>query len=506
MKNYQVSIAIEEEKRLIRAVTASLNELKERENSTTTTIRSYRARYRYWRKNTDLENMQTDCFFVRRAVLDYNIMLKALFDYGKVDENTNLSPILKCLDSLQSALGNLVKYEPYIAYEELLEQRKNIEKAKTLLIRYQWQKEARERLIEENKRIDEYNEKLRQDYNEDRNTRQKILKSKMDEYENDMNKYKKRLKLLQDVQDTVNYFNNNVAKVEMLQVSSDLKVGVIEDNIQILTKDLINKLLSSNYQFDDLFVNNTVFEYADINWDAVWEQYYEGNLRNVQQTLKDGIKRTANRWLRDIETQLLDKVRTLPSVAPIKPHNRVLSKPSYLQKNDVPSIRLLELPLWHPIAEKTKNESSVALEKLVQTLDEYSSGSYENTKDNAEEINRMADVIGENCPKIYFQDTSFKNSKLVRLLNDLENNFAEFGSQRNSAKGRTVIENFKSSVEELKNVRNYSELKVASENFNLTSTAIIAWLLSNWWQNGGKPAGDAHLWKGKYARKLKRPK
>ena len=51
LKNYQVTAAIEEEKNLIKAITAEINNLMAKKNSSTATVRSYRGRYRYWRNN-----------------------------------------------------------------------------------------------------------------------------------------------------------------------------------------------------------------------------------------------------------------------------------------------------------------------------------------------------------------------------------------------------------------------------------------------------------------------
>ena len=79
-----------------------------------------------------------------------------------------------------------------------------------------------------------------------------------------------------------------------------------------------------------------------------------------------------------------------------------------------------------------------------------------------------------------------------------------FGGQRNSGHGEGIVADFKDSVNQLENASDYQTLKELSSKFDVTSTSLMVWLNSNWWQNGGTPTGNAHAWHGGNAIKLKR--
>ncbi len=97
MRNYQVTAAIEEEKNLIKAITAEINHLMAMKNGITSTVRSYRARYRYWRNNI-MQDKAMDSNLVR-LIKEYNTNLASLNQIKEIDQDTDIpsSHLFRCL-------------------------------------------------------------------------------------------------------------------------------------------------------------------------------------------------------------------------------------------------------------------------------------------------------------------------------------------------------------------------------------------------------------------------
>lgn len=482
MKNYQVTAAIEEEKRLIKDITAEISRLMTLKNSKSSTVRSYRARYRYWRNNVATKrvvNSKLDNLIKR-----YNADLAAIGRFNKAIQKTDIAPLLASLDGLEQDLNSIKQFEIDPVNDQVTHVQANIDEIRAMISDFQ-----------RSNSISLYEDELVQAKAE--------YQQKMAEYEKRLEDYQNRAKEVMSVQEAVDYFNASIAHgIRILSLTSPTTLRINSDAIIDLATTLLNQYEYSEETLESEYASDSIFQYADLNWDGLQELYSDGNQATLKHELERGIEKTTNRWKRDIETEQVALIEELEASKPKKPQIKEVEKP----RHQAFSIPTSLLKVGEPIENTTEMvQIAVSAEFLVE-MDTYLTGPYKTTEEHTDEINALAERIGNGCPKLMFEDDRFSNTKLSRLLNDLEDNFSSFGSQRNSAKGRNAIASLKDSVEQLRQAKSYESLEDAGEQFSRSSNLMIMWLTSNWWQNGGKPEGDAHPWKGKYARRLTKPR
>lgn len=495
MRNYQVTAAIEEEKSLIKAITAEINRLMAMKNSTTSTVRSYRARYRYW-KNNVAQNKVLDPALVR-LVEQYNDALSALSQFKEIDQNANIPPLLTSLDDLEQTVNGLKQYQLDAISDRLTNVQVNIDKAREAV--NQWQQ------AESNAVIDRRNHELRNAYEDEVAQAKAEYRRQMLEYEQQLEDHQKRTREVVSIQEAADYFNDSIAHgMPILSLVTNTTLRTNTEAINALATTLLEQYRYSDETLGSDYSDDSIFQFAGVNWDGLQELYSDGNLATVKQELERGIAKTTERWKQDIETTQMAKVQELEVSKPKKPQMRVIDQPSYLSSEEYAPISLPSF--GQPIENAARLAQKAISDDLLAEMDNYLTGPYKATEEHVDEINSLAERMGNDCPKLVFEDSRFNNVKLLHLLDDLESNFASFGSQRNSIKGQNAIEKLKNSVASLGSARNYADLEDASEQFSRSSNLMIMWLTSNWWQNGGKPEGDVHPWKGKYARRLKKPR
>ncbi|MCC4369901.1 hypothetical protein LMB49_00490 [Limosilactobacillus reuteri] len=495
MKNYQVTAAIEEEKNLIKAITAEINSLMAKKNSSTATIRSYRARYQYWRNNIlSSRKLSLDLLHL---VKEYNDNLAALNRVKELNEETSIPSLSATLDNLEQCIERLKNFE-IVEDDQLTDVLYQIENVRQTVLKF--------KKAETNEEIIRYNETLRNAYEDEVAQSNAKYQQQLAEYEQRLVDYQKQAKKVMNIQESIDYFNNSVAHgSRVLGLVTDTKLRIDRNAISDLTTSLLTQYEYSNETLENAYGSDSIFQFADLNWDGLQELYSEGNSSIVKHEMELGIMRTTERWRNDIETIQVERVQKIESNKPTKPQRQVVEKPKYLpEKGD-------KLPVFMPtIGQPIENVAKIVkgsfIDELLSEMDTYLTGPYQETAEHRDKINEIAEKLGNGCPRIVFEDDSFSNDKLVRLLTNLEDNFSSFGSQRNSAKGREVIDGLKDSANQLKNARNYTDLEDASRSFSHESNLMIMWLTSNWWQNGGKPEGEVHPWKGKYARRLTKPR
>ncbi len=497
MRNYQVTAAIEEEKNLIKAITAEINHLMAMKNGITSTVRSYRARYRYWRNNI-MQDKAMDSNLVR-LIKEYNTNLASLNQIKEIDQDTDIPPLLTFLDALEQAVNELKQYQIDGINDQISNVQANINETRRIINKLQQSEDSID--------IKRHNQDLRNAY-EDEVAQAKVeYHRQMVEYEKQLEDYQKRAKEVVSIQEAADYFNDSIAHgtpIFSLVTRTTLRINI--GAISELATALLDQYWYSNETLENDYGDDGIFQFSGINWEGLQELYNDGNLATVKQKLERGITKTTERWKYDIETTQVAKVQELETSKPKEPQMREINKPSYLSEENRKSTSTSLPRLGQFIGNGTQFAQQVISGKLLSEMDSYLTGPYKITEEHVKEINDLAERMGNNCPRLVFEDNSFNNTKLLHLLDNLEDNFSSFGSQRNSSKGQDAIERLKNSVDGLEDAKNYTDLKDASEQFSLSSSLMIMWLTSNWWQNGGKPEGDAHPWKGKYARRLKKPR
>lgn len=496
MKNYQVTAAIEEEKNLIKAITAEINNLMAKKNSSTATVRSYRGRYRYWRNNVGpSEKLSPDLLHL---VKEYNANLAVLNRVKELNEETAIPPLLVSLDRLEQCVEQLKSFEMEALNDQLTGVQSKIDGIRQAVLSFQ-QSETNEDTIR-------HNEVLRRAYEDEVTQAKALYQQQMAEYEQQLEEYHKQAEEVMSIQEAVEYFNASIAHgSKILSLAADTKLRIDRNAISDLATTLLNQYEYSNETLENDYASDSIFQFAGLNWDGLQELYSEGNRPSVKHEMELGITRTAERWQNDIETIQLERVQELESKKPQEPQAPVVEESKYLPENR--DKRPISLPtVGQPVESMAKMAQNAVREDLLSEMNDYLTGPYKTTVEHVDKINAIAEKLGNECPKIVFEDNRFSNTKLVHLLDGLESNFGSFGSQRNSAKGRNAIEKLKDSTNQLRNAKNYTDLEDASEYFSRSSNLMIMWLTSNWWQNGGKPEGEAHPWKGKYARRLTKPR
>lgn len=139
---------------------------------------------------------------------------------------------------------------------------------------------------------------------------------------------------------------------------------------------------------------------------------------------------------------------------------------------------------------RNNGESTVIPENVVERLTELSKGAYQNTLDNADEINEYAEKYGTLA--LTTVDEKLDSQELDELLariTVLEAFVNSFNQKHNSAKGRTITSNLRSAVERLRQSSHnqYVSLKNALNSFEDASDGLKQWLSSSFYQFGGQP-------------------
>lgn len=489
MADYQVTAGIRAEEEAIKSVTTALNEMLKQKNAGTKAIRAWRLRVMAWKrritvinKNDYVDEDTANQFKI--LVESYNLLINRLS--GRRISKRNINSVERQLTGLTDAIGSMERMEQVATkYQGQLMTAKNAVE------------EIRELVATCNNSYRQYQEQQAkfEDY--------QIVKREYDEkystYEDQLAEYKKASEAyreyMSEYHSILRTVNNNDYGINVLEINRQSKILEMSSG----ASSAIAKMIMDRMERFPQYGNE--WAYADDLWDEIgtpsWpEDEDEINEITIATAISGALMKYAGRANFNDMPQVVRIVEGGKPTPPVAPEP--VKQPEEPEPVELPTINAnIEYePLVAP-------ENGVE-EQLVSELDEFASGSYNNTRGREQEINALAERIGHGCPEIERTTTEYDNGALLQALSEVRATWSMFGGQRNSGHGEGIVADFKDSVNQLENASDYQTLKELSSKFDVTSTSLMVWLNSNWWQNGGTPTGNAHAWHGGNAIKLKR--
>ncbi|MCR4913366.1 MAG: hypothetical protein K5983_06460 [Lactobacillus sp.] len=451
---YQVTDSINAEQEAVKHVTREIEKLKAKKNAEVTAIRSWRFKYQAWKNR-----------IIRGSSNDSNPLFLSIQRYNKL------------VDQLNSI--HLIKDSNVEDYTELLEQvGTSISKIR----------QVNENLVEKGPIVSDINQAYSVLDNYQNN--EKMYKDAQEKYQAYLTQYNEWEKAYDAWKELINQANKKIENMTEIVndnrwntslVTPDLErhtLSINNEGIEEVATEMARQIMSGN--------KNEVIEdrlWAVIGRPTITTRFV--GLETLTSSLTKELQDRLSSWIEDGQDHLNDEKKPVEPAPVYEPEKPAAEQTVIFQPIEISGLIGTQVD-----------------EKLVSEMDSYATGKYDNTRGKADEINNLAQKIGKDCPMIADADTKFDNSELLMAVSELRNASEKFGGQRNSSKGLTIINKFKESVEQLENVTNYNDLEYSSVRFSETSTQLFIWLASNWWQMGGTPTGNAHLWHGNGARKL----
>lgn len=540
--SYQVTQAIEAEQQAVKRATTEIEALKARKNASTTAIRSWRFKYRAWKMRVEIADKkkslsEDELTMLKRSINAYNRSIRTLSHTDTLIANEGvIRRYEQKLETLNHRIDNLrntkvadkVASELSDSAEKALVASSLTESFKRKMAQQQEQ-EARYEDYQQLKNKHDEQEAQYEDYQqaqhryEEQEARYEEYVAKMRVWEREYAEYQERQKSYSKANDWITdliadeeRINKNDYQVDLVEVSGDYTPQIIQEGVSELSAELMQTY--TNYPQSGLEAVLDINLWQVIgqpNWSGVENAIEDGDEMGAQRALSQAIYQQLDVWRSNNENaeyrEILmnadnqgEPVEPEPVPRPIRPER--VEKPAELEPVEQP--KLLEpvaVPSFTAEINYTPEANTNSVdEKLLAELDEYGQGSYDNTRNHFEEINALAENVGHKCPKIAIVETKFDNSALLSALSEVEASWSGFGSQRNSDTGVAIISRFKDSVNQLKDATDYNTLTSSATKFSESSTQLFVWLSSNWWQNGGRPGGEAHPWKPAGARVLKK--
>lgn len=553
-EGYQVTKSLAAEKAAIRRVTAEVQKLKARKNADTTAIRSWRFKYMAWKKRvviTDRKKSEDEVMIQTRTIRAYNREAEKVATWHSLtaDDQTLSKKSQKIgllrrhlahlrsfeisgiADTVASAEAKLDQYEQAIeemkqAKERHGEQEAAYEDSEKLQQKYKQDLAAYEDAEKVAQQVQGKNEDLQAQYQRDLKAYQqrveqyKEYQKAVDKFDDDMDTFlvaeDKREELVDKLQGVATRLNQNDYSIKIADVDEEkLELRPTSSGIDTVAGAIMTSY--KNYRsmgLDRFFELGLIATLGNPDLSTAVAEANGGDLDGAQREISRVLSVALEQYLADKnkEQELVQARQAGEPVEPREPehvdrpvepekpqlvaveHAKKPVKPEEVAKPK--KVEPIELPAFTEIIGYTPSlPESMVDEKLVEELDTYATGSYDHTRGHFEELNAIAEKIGAECPKIAIVDSSFSTSGLISSVSELEGAISSFGGQRNSATGAAIIRDFKSAESELKVASNFSDFESASARFDTLSTRLLAWISTSWWQEGGKPSGDAHPWK-----------
>lgn len=544
--DYQVTEAINAEREAVKRVTTEINALQAKRTADVAEIRRWRMSYRAWKNNVKIINRQAkkdeeNAQRITKKIEAYNDSISRIARVQNLGIDDNISRYQELLAEIQAELDALRNegieedaLAPLQRTQGLLDdgqiQATNLIRAKRRyeeqMDKYQDYLVVKQQHDEQKRKYDDYLV-LQKEYEREKSMfqdRKQVIHQnwlkKHHEWESWQQETKNVEKRLDALQQQLQLVNDNEYGVEVVEL--DYNTGALKIDSEVIPA--ISNQILFNY-------SGAVDAFNEASGSRLWQitglpdfsnaegAMEDGNQADALRLLNNAIYQRISEWVSEMSNQIPTREEfemlneTFPE--PIEEEIEVpkepdkVKKPTELEKVSEPvepeSLKMPKFDTYISYQPPKTNEIQVDWH-LIEQLNQFASGKYENTQGKANEINALAQNIGENCPQIEIADTSFNRSGLISALDEVEASWQLFGMQRNSAQGVAVVNKFKSTIAELRDVQNYGSLKSVAIKFSENSTQLFIWLSSNWWQLGGNPDGNAHPWKGTHARKLVKPK
>ena len=554
-EGYQVTKSLAAEKAAIKRVTAEIQKLTARKNASTTAIRSWRFKYMAWKNRVtivDRKKSEDEIVTQTRTIRAYNREAGKLATWHSLaaDDKTlsrksqkigllrrhlahlQSFEINEIADTIANAEAKLGQYEQAIEQMKRAEDRRREQEAayednKKLQQKYKQELAAYEDAEKVAQRVQGENEDLQAQYKQDLKAyRQRVeqyreYQKAVDKFDDDMDDFlaaeDKREELVDKLQGVAARLNQNDYSIKIADVDEEkLELRPTSSGIDAVAGAIMTSY--KNYQnsmgLDRFLELGLIATLGSPNFSTAIAEANGGDLDGAKKEITRVLSVALEQYLDDKnEEQELVQARQAGEpvepkepeqvsrpVEPEKPQLKVIEhakKPVEPEKVAKPKeVEPIELPAFTEVITYTPSLSeNMVDEKMVAELDGYATGSYDNTRGHFEELNSIAERIGAGCPKITIVDTTFSANDLISSLSELEGAISSFGGQRNSQIGDRIISRLKAAESELKSASNFEEFQSASRRFDTASTSLLAWVSMNWWQEGGKPSGNAHPWK-----------
>ena len=554
-EGYQVTKSLAAEKAAIKRVTAEIQKLTARKNASTTAIRSWRFKYMAWKSRVtivDRKKSEDEIVTQTRTIRAYNREAGKLATWHSLaaDDKTlsrksqkigllrrhlahlQSFEINEIADTIANAEAKLGQYEQAIEQMKRAEDRHREQEAayednKKLQQKYKQELAAYEDAEKVAQRVQGENEDLQAQYKQDLKTyRQRVeqyreYQKAVDKFDDDMDDFlaaeDKREELVDKLQGVAARLNQNDYSIKIADVDEEkLELRPTSSGIDAVAGAIMTSY--KNYQnsmgLDRFLELGLIATLGNPDFSTAIAEANSGDLDGAKKEIIRVLSVALEQYLDDKNgEQELVQARQVGEpvepkepeqvdrpVEPEKPQLKVIEhakKPTEPEKIAKPKeVEPIELPAFTEVISYTPSlPENMVDEKMVAELDGYATGSYDNTRGHFEELNSIAERIGAGCPKIAIVDTTFSTNGLLSSLSELEGAISSFGGQRNSQIGDRIISRLKAAESELKSAGNFEEFQSASRRFDTASTSLLAWVSMNWWQEGGKPSGNAHPWK-----------
>lgn len=554
-EGYQVTKSLAAEKAAIKRVTAEIQKLTARKNASTTAIRSWRFKYMAWKSRVtivDRKKSEDEIVTQTRTIRAYNREAGKLATWHSLaaDDKTlsrksqkigllrrhlahlQSFEINEIADTIANAEAKLGQYEQAIEQMKRAEDRRREQEAayednKKLQQKYKQELAAYEDAEKVAQRVQGENEDLQAQYKQDLKTyRQRVeqyreYQKAVDEFDDDMDDFlaaeDKREELVDKLQGVAARLNQNDYSIKIADVDEEkLELRPTSSGIDTVAGAIMTsyKNYRNSMGLDRFLELGLIATLGNPDFSTAIAEANSGDLDGAKKEITRVLSVALGQYLDDKNRkQELVQARQVGEpvepkepeqvdrpVEPEKPQLKVIEhakKPTEPEKIAKPKeVEPIELPAFTEVISYTPSlPENMVDEKMVAELDGYATGSYDNTRGHFEELNSIAERIGAGCPKIAIVDTTFSTNGLLSSLSELEGAISSFGGQRNSQIGDRIISRLKAAESELKSAGNFEEFQSASRRFDTASTSLLAWVSMNWWQEGGKPSGNAHPWK-----------
>lgn len=555
-EGYQVTKSLAAEKAAIKRVTAEIQKLTARKNAATTAIRSWRFKYMAWKSRVtivDKKKSEDEVVEQVRTIRAYNREAEGLAawhslaagDQALSRKSQRIGLLRRHLAHLQSfeiaeiadtvanAEAKLDQYEQAVeqmkqAQDHYREQEAAYEDNQKLQQKYKQSLAAYEDDVQEAKQAQARNEDKQTAYKQEQEQYQRqaeryaAYQKALIEFDKAMERYKNELsqrsQLVSSLRDTAVSLNKNDFSIRLAKLDpQSLSLQPTPDGASTIASAIMASY--QNYKdrmgldrFLELGIMGTLGNPDFSEAIALAEGGdYDGAQRSITETLSTAIDQyldDCNNDVKEDRQYFIGKPLVKPHEPehvdrPVEPEKPRLEQVKQAKKPAKPeevakpkTLEPIELPAFTEIISYTPSlPENMVDEKQVEELDTYATGSYDNTRGHFEELNGLAERIGAGCPKIAIVDTSFSADGLISSLSELEGTIASFGGQRNSQIGANIIRKLKAAESELKSAGDFKEFQSAARRFDMASTSLITWTSMSWWQEGGKPSGEAHPWK-----------
>lgn len=540
---YQVSAAVEAEMDAVKRVTTEITKLKKRKNADMTAIRSWRFKYRAWKMRVTATNRKAlsedSKRLINRLVSAYNRSIEiSLPRYRQVANKQDAERITAILNifehritklqnseiadevaaELEQSSINLVEArgkvsEYYRAARELKQHSDENDDFQYLQQRYEQQRQLYD---DYQVALKKYHEKL--DAYEDYRILLGKWQKKHDQWEDDQRLYLKADEWLENRETNINVLNQNEYAVALVEEGGDYSVRVAQEGLSGLSQELVqNYTRFPELGLDTALTSNIWNIIGQPDWGNVRSAAEDNDLMGMQVAIQQAIYDKLSTWVEDQNNATYQKILLEAGDETEPQHPQKVDKPiepepvKKPQKPEKTSPKLELEPVEMPEFTATItldpalfNSDATVDEKLVDVMDSYATGPYSNTRNHFDDVNALATELGNDCPTIEIADTRFNNETLMSAIDELEESWNGFGGQQHSEQGTVIVNRLKAAIDQLRDATDYQSLDACSVKFSESSTQLFVWFASNWWQQGGKPEGDAHPWKGTGARVLKR--